>query len=118
MSDPEANTEHSLTLEDVREAIADSLGRLFDAGSAEVVDAGEKPAPAPKKRRTVREDEDEMEGLIAAKVKELLGKEKLEQKPPDESAPATQSEQGEQAPEKPKRRRVESIMGWGWRSER
>lgn len=102
-----------LTLDDVRSAIAEAIGGLFDSGKAEVVDTTETTtAKAPAKRRTYREDEDEMEGVISAKVKELLAKEKAEQDKPKDDGP--DKAPPEVTPEKPKARLAERVMGWRW----
>lgn len=115
-AEPETETESGsgLTLDDVRSAISEAIGGLFDSGKAEVVDTTETTtAKAPAKRRTYREDEDEMEGIISAKVKELLAKEKAEKRPDDDDKGADKAPP-EVTPEKPKARLAERVMGWRW----
>lgn len=68
-----------------------------------------KAAPAAK-RPTYRDDEDRMNDLVTEKVKELLGKEKAQGE--EHPEPGKQTAAPEPVPAAPRRRRVESIMGW------
>lgn len=97
--------------ERVKDAVRDALGSLLDSGEVEVEDETEPAAkPEKAKRRTYRDEEDDMDNLVTAKVKELLDAEKKAgEKHPE---PTEEKAKPEPVPAMPAGRRVEKFMGW------
>jgi hypothetical protein len=102
-ADPPADPENDggPDWEDIEARIKEIVHEVLD----EATPAGDPPAgdPPKAKRPTPRDDEDRMNELVAAKVKELTAASPPE--PPKEKAPAETMPQAAV-------RRIEKVMGW------
>lgn len=118
-ADPAGTTTDDDLAQRIRDVVSETVGTLFDRG-AQVRDSAEDEEEAPRsrplKRRSYRDEEEEMGALVEKKVKELLGKEARsgERHEPAAKPPAAAEAPpvGQPTDEKPKKRRIESIMGW------
>lgn len=110
-NDPAGET--SATLDDVKRVVSEALEpfkKFIGGGEPKVESESEGEPEKPTKRKTYRDEEDEMGELVASKVKELLAAEKIAgENHPDPSAEKAKSEE---SPAKPIGRRVEKFMGW------
>lgn len=100
---PESPAEEGLSSA-IKQYVEEAVDKAV-AGFKELTGKGEG------KRRTYRDEEDEMNELVGSKVKELLDAERIagekhpEPKADDKAAP-------EPIPAQPAGRRIEKLMGW------
>lgn len=112
-NDPAGET--SATLDDVKRVVSEALEpfkKLIGGGDPTPNPTESASDDKPAKRKTYRDEEDEMGTLVAAKVKELLSAEKASgENHPD---PSAEKAKPEESPAKPamSQRRVERFMGW------
>lgn len=104
----------SATIADVERIVKEQFDNLLQHFKGSPSPETPEKVAEPAKRRTYRDEEENMESLVAEKVEELFARERETGSSNAKTPETTTAEKAEpeRIPGQPKGRRVESIMGW------